>query len=622
MTRLLHSSAVRPLVTAVVAVVLVALAVLAGPPAPAHAAAPSTGRYVPLDTSRVFAGTVGTTPRVVPVAGTGGVPANATAVVVNVEVANPTAAGYVRVTAAGTDAQVATQEFGAGQSISNLATVKLAPGGVQLKLSAGSATVFLDVSGYYVDGDGATYTPVAASRVFRQQVGTSPVAVPLAGAGGIPDDATAVAVNTQVEATTANGYVRVTPAGQDPAVAAQVYTAGAAVSNLVIVKLVGGAAQVKVSAGTAVVSMDVTGYYSDSDTGSVFVPIDTTRAYAGPVTTTPRSIRLTGTAGVPGTATAVVANAETEKTTSGGYLRITPAGTDAQVATQVFRAGQAISNLTMTGVTGSTADRRVQAKVSAGSATLDLDVSGYFMDGSTGAGTGADVSWPQCDAPSSWPADAAFGIVGVNDGIANTTNPCFAEQRAWAEQTTGGAGQAQLQLYVNTANPGNKASVWPRSNTVPNGPTLTGSQNPYGVCTGAYDLACTFMYGYTRAYEDGTVRGVADPGAHRWWLDAETDGTWQSSTALNRASLEGMTAYFTSVGGSVGLYSSPAEWTQLFGSVPQSSSLYSLPTWRPIGTGTLAAAQAACSSTPFKAGGRVEMTQYQSAGVLRDVSCV
>ena len=185
----------------------------------------------------------------------------------------------------------------------------------------------MDVSGYYVDGAGATYTPVDAARVFRQQVGTTPVRVPLAGTGGVPADATAVAVNTQVEATTANGYVRVTPAGQDPQVASQVFTRGTAVSNLVIVKLVGGAAQVRVSSGTATVSMDVSGYYTNSDSGSVFVPIDTTRAYAGPVGTTPRTVRLTGTAGVPGTATAVVANAETERTTAAGYLRVTPAGT-------------------------------------------------------------------------------------------------------------------------------------------------------------------------------------------------------------------------------------------------------------------------------------------------------
>lgn len=626
MTRPLHRTAFIALATALVAVVLVTLGLVVSPPTPAHAAAPSTGRYVPVDTTRVWSGSVGTASKVVPIAGRAGVPAAATAVVVNVEVGSPTATGYVRVTPAGVDASVATQEFSAGQTISNLATVKLAKGGVQVKLSAGSGTVFMDVSGYYVDGAGATYTPVDAARVFRQQVGTAPVRVPLAGTGGVPDDATAVAVNTQVEATTANGYVRVTPAGQDPQVASQVFTRGTAVSNLVIVKLVGGAAQVRVSAGTATVSMDVSGYYTNSDSGSVFVPIDTTRAYAGPVGTTPRTVRLTGTAGVPGTATAVVANAETERTTAAGYLRVTPAGTDAQVATQVFGAGRAISNLVMAKVTGSTANRGVQAKVSAGTATLDLDVAGYFLDGSSGSGIGADVSWPQCNADGSstaLPVGQAFGIVGVNGGLANNDNDCLAQHLAWAATSAGGTSQPTTQLYVNTANPGRKASVWPTSNTVPNGgPTLTGSQNPYGTCRGGYDLPCTFMYGFTRAYEDGTARGVSSPGSYRWWLDAETDGTWQSSTALNRASLEGMTASFTRLGGTVGVYSSPSEWTTLFGSVPSTSSLYRLPTWRAIGAGTLASAQRACAAAPFTGGGRVTMVQYVSGGFDRNATCV
>ena len=43
---------------------------------------------------------------------------------------------------------------------------------------------------------------------------------------------------------------------------------------------------------------------------------------------------------------------------------------------------------------------------------------------------GNDVSWPQCN--KALPKGAAFGIVGVNNGLANTTNPCLKEQLAWA----------------------------------------------------------------------------------------------------------------------------------------------------------------------------------------------
>ncbi|GAA3337331.1 hypothetical protein GCM10017714_03930 [Curtobacterium pusillum] len=616
----------------VLAAVVVATGFAAvGPATTANAAAPTTGRYTPLDTTRVWSGSVGTTAKVITIAGHAGVPSTATAVVVNVEVEKPTAAGYVRVTPRGVDARVATQEFSARQTISNLATVRLAQGGIQVKLSAGSGTVYLDVSGYYANGSGATYTPLDAARVFQQKVGTSAVRVPLAGRGGIPTNATAVAVNTEVGTPTADGYVRVTPAGKDAVVAAQVFTRGTTISNLVIVKLSGGAAQVKVSRGTATVFMDVAGYYANTTTGSVFVPMDTVRAYAGPVSTTARTVRVAGTAGVPGTATAIVANAETEQTTAAGYLRLTPAGQDAQVATQVFGARQAVSNLVMTKVVGSPTDRRVQVKVSRGSAVLDLDVAGYFVDGSSGSGFGADVSWPQGGSTSGYPTGQAFGVVGVNHGLATTTNPYFAQQLAWAQASAGGTSQPKVQLYVNTANPGQafkddptlSRASWPTSNVDPGG---SSAPNPYAACTtgtaALTSTGCSWMYGWNRAYEDAQERGVSNPASYRWWLDAETDGSWQKTTTLNRATLEGMTAYFTGIGAQVGVYSSPSEWTTLFGTVPSTSTLYKLPTWRAIGSATAAQAQAACSAAPYVAGGRTTMVQFVSGGFDRDVSCV
>jgi hypothetical protein len=102
--------------------------------------------------TRMFNGTVTTAPRLVQIAGLGGVPADATSVVVNTEVFAPTAAGYVRVTPAGSDPMVAVQEFAKGQAISNLVVVKLVDGKIQVKVSAGSALILMDVSGYYSPG--------------------------------------------------------------------------------------------------------------------------------------------------------------------------------------------------------------------------------------------------------------------------------------------------------------------------------------------------------------------------------------------------------------------------------------------------------------------------------------
>jgi len=101
---------------------------------------------------RVFDGTATTAPGLVQIAGRGGVPANATSVVVNTEVFTPSAAGYVRVTPAGLDPGVAVQEFARGQTISNLVVVQLVGGKIQVKLSAGAARVLMDVSGYYKAG--------------------------------------------------------------------------------------------------------------------------------------------------------------------------------------------------------------------------------------------------------------------------------------------------------------------------------------------------------------------------------------------------------------------------------------------------------------------------------------
>jgi hypothetical protein len=48
---------------------------------------------------------------------------------------------------------------------------------------------------------------------------------------------------------------------------------------------------------------------------------------------------------------------------------------------------------------------------------------------------GYDVSYPQCDG--ALPADQAFGIVAVNGGLANTTNPCLDDEISWAVDSAG-----------------------------------------------------------------------------------------------------------------------------------------------------------------------------------------
>src|SRR5205823_326767 len=101
---------------------------------------------------------------------------------------------------------------------------------------------------------------------------------------------------------------------------------------------------------------------------------------------------------------------------------------------------------------------------------------------------GNDISYPQCG--KTLPTGHGFGIVGVNGGIATTTNPCLSVELLWAGQAIGTVNQAKVQLYVNTGNPGglNTAS-WPQNNIDPLGNT---APNPNGICDGSDSLACSW----------------------------------------------------------------------------------------------------------------------------------
>jgi hypothetical protein len=230
--------------------------------------------------------------------------------------------------------------------------------------------------------------------------------------------------------------------------------------------------------------------------------------------------------------------------------------------------------------------------------------------------TGNDVSYPQCG--KTLPSGQAFGIVGVNDGLANTTNPCLAAEIAWAQISSGTTSQPKVSLYVNTANPGNGVADWPKGNTDP----VTGSpvHDPHGTCAGGDDPACAWQYGWNIADLDAQTRGVSNPGSYRWWLDVETVNSWESNTQNNRADLEGMAAYLQGIGGAVGIYSTTRQWGQIAGTVPSTSPLYPLPSWIP-GARTLSQAKTNCGSAPLTGGGIVTVTQWTTSPANSDFSC-
>lgn len=246
---------------------------------------------------------------------------------------------------------------------------------------------------------------------------------------------------------------------------------------------------------------------------------------------------------------------------------------------------------------------------------------------------GYDISYPQCG--KRLPADHYFAIIGVNGGTAAAPNPCLGEQLVWANTAKTGSKQPRVQLYVNTANPGeviDQITTWPTSSLDSNGNL---PNNPYGNdCTGANDAACSWLYGWNRSiYTEGVFKAAAsakslntETADYMWWLDVETMNTWQSGSndALirNTAAIEGFASYYQNQGATVGLYSTAYQWGVITGNnISASSNLLGLANWRPSGS-SLNNAIANCGVAPLTPGGFISLTQYVQKNLDKNHSCI
>jgi hypothetical protein len=243
--------------------------------------------------------------------------------------------------------------------------------------------------------------------------------------------------------------------------------------------------------------------------------------------------------------------------------------------------------------------------------------------GGSGTPTGYDISYPQCGKP--YPTNVLFGIVGVNDGIVYSPNPCLSSQILWAE--TSQAGQAQF--YANTADPGPTfSSYWPASGSAENGQTCV---YPDKTSPDANSDGCNYLYGWYAAEDsyntavaaynqlNGTPQATTTPYAATWWLDVETANSWQTDTSRNMLALRGAADYLTRVAGapSVGIYSTASMWQTITGG--DTVTFPRNPNWLP-GARSEKAAQSNCSGTGFT-GGQIVLTQYLSGGFDADYLC-
>ncbi|MBM0234044.1 right-handed parallel beta-helix repeat-containing protein [Micromonospora sp. STR1_7] len=345
---------------------------------------------------------------VLPIASVGGTPAaDITAVVLNVTATQPSTAGFLTVYPDGTALPNASNvNFVAGETVPNLVTVPMSNGKVRIRNgSGGTVHVIADLQGWYGDA-GSGLKTLVPTRVLDTR-GAGATAFPANTtrqvdlSGTLPSDATAVILNVTASGPTANGVLKLFPAGAAVPVASNLnFVAGQTIPNLVIVPVTGGRVSIhNESSGSTHVVADLAGYFGSAASGAAdsYVPmppsrlVDTRqgvglldRSVYGPLQPREDARFLPGfqgtgcLAGCPQATAAVLNLTATEPTTPGLLTAYPAAETAPPTASNVnFVVGETASNLAVVQV--GAAGRVGLFHNSSGTTHAVVDQSGYFI---------------------------------------------------------------------------------------------------------------------------------------------------------------------------------------------------------------------------------------------------
>jgi hypothetical protein len=286
------------LLTVLVASPLGVLTARSASAAPSSVTSPSASRIVTVAPTRVLdtragLGAAGPVRPDVPVVldlTVAGVPAGATAVVLNVTAVGSAGAGFVAVRPAGA-VDAATSSLNverAGQVIANLVTSALSPDGrVALRASMPTHLV-ADLAAYYLPSgatDRGRFVPVAPTRVADSRSGLGVIGPLAEGAtatvglgAAVPASATGVVLTVTVTEAAGAGYWTVWPSGGRRPTASNlnVERSGQTIANQVVVGVGAGAVDVYAQRGGHVV-VDVVGWFTGDGapvtTDGLYVPL-------------------------------------------------------------------------------------------------------------------------------------------------------------------------------------------------------------------------------------------------------------------------------------------------------------------------------------------------------------
>ncbi|MEO6156886.1 MAG: hypothetical protein ABIQ39_04565, partial [Ilumatobacteraceae bacterium] len=313
--------------------------------------------------TRVNLGTsklIGGSPRRIQITGVGGVPAGATAALVNVTATGAGAPGFLTLWNCGVRPDVSTLNFLAGETVPNSASVPLDSTGGLCAYAWSTTDMVIDVTGYYSSAGTARYNPVVPARLMDTRVPIGPsgrlaggqtVELQVTGSGGVPAGATAVALNVTSDDASSDGYVTVYPCSSPrPDASSLNPKVDKSRANLVVTKLSPTGTVCLFTLRPTELVVDAFGYYSASGTmftaATPFRFTDTRQTFnndlngglggarlnAGQVLTIP----MAGIRGVPASAKAISANVTVTEADGPGWLAAWPCGPRSGISTVNF----------------------------------------------------------------------------------------------------------------------------------------------------------------------------------------------------------------------------------------------------------------------------------------------
>ncbi len=332
----------------------------------------------------------------------GPVPSDATAVVLNVTVAEPEgppaglAEGFATVFPTGAaQPNSSNLNFKPGALPSNQVVAAIGTGDRVSFFTTNKAHFVVDVNGWFNPSSTGGFTGITPARALDTRGGSGLAAgtereVILAGPLGVPGDATAVALNVTAVNPTGFGFVTVYPTSATspadrPTAANLTYSTAQTVPNAVTAKI-GDLGKVRFFSSVATdLLIDVVGYYK-AGSGASYVALPAPRRdldtrtgnglRPGLVGTGPFNVQVGFLDGLPGNAVAAQLNVTVNQPT-GGFVTVYPSGqVQPNTSSLNFTEGQTIPNsvLTKLGDGG-----RITLRNAQGTAQLISDVSGYYV---------------------------------------------------------------------------------------------------------------------------------------------------------------------------------------------------------------------------------------------------